>query len=215
MTTFEEFKALRDRVKHRPQRTVDLVLDDDLRAQHRTAVEVLQDAARAEQAAQTRVDLAVEQKQAAGTVKAARAEHEAAQVARATAADAVVAVEAEMKSSVVTVVLEALSSADWTSLVGACPPRKDNKDDEAMGYDTSVFFPALVKASVVGPFVATDDEESWTWLYDMSTDAMFTTLAETALVLNRREDGKVPFSAAVSALTSGSGASSTKRDASA
>lgn len=109
------------------------------------------------------------------------------------------AVRADMQGEMLTLRLRALPRRRWSELVAEHPVRRSDDgtthaDDEQFGYNSSTFFEALVRESVIDPVLSHSD---WATLDDVLTDSNFMALANAAVMLNRRSVD-IPFSLAVS-----------------
>lgn len=110
------------------------------------------------------------------------------------------ALEARMAEHTIDFRLRAMPRPKWKAFVAEHPPRKTDagevdERDKFIGVNTEMFFPALVRASVVEPEL---DDEDWALLLDERlTDRQFDELSNAAWSLNRGEVD-VPFSRAAS-----------------
>jgi hypothetical protein len=132
-------------------------------------------------------------------------------------AEAITALEEQMRESTVVFRLRALTPARWAALTAEHPPRKGedgNVDDrDYIGVNKDTFFPELVRQSVVAPVL---DDADWAILFGEVepgpadgedtdsgagghglTDGQFDALCGAAWALNKRTVD-VPFSLAAS-----------------
>jgi hypothetical protein len=134
--------------------------------------------------------------------------------ARRKAAEAMAAVETQMRDATVEFRLRALPRQQWRKLMAEHPYRtgEDGKvlTADAMGVNSETFFDALIRVCVVDPQLS-DDE--WSRLDEVLSDRQFDELANAAWGINRNTVD-VPFSSAASR-TLTSGAASKRREASA
>jgi hypothetical protein len=107
---------------------------------------------------------------------------------------------AEVEADSVEFRFEALPFAAYNRLAVSHPPRKGNRDDEAWGYNTLDFFPALLRACLVSPQAS---DEQWNGILSRLTDRQFDDLANAVVGINRRESATVPFSPPASGTTTG------------
>lgn len=111
---------------------------------------------------------------------------------RREAGERVKALELAMTEYTVVFRLAGRSFSDYNALVVKHPPREGNVVDRAMGFDSSTFHVANVRASIVTPELS---DAQWERLVATITDAQFDQLAGAAFTLNRRAgDVSVPFS---------------------
>jgi hypothetical protein len=104
-----------------------------------------------------------------------------------------------MRAKAINVLVRALPSRTYSNLVAAHPPRRDPNTGRgdprdytganAGLFNTTTFWPALVRASIARP---TMTDARWAALEAMLTDAQFDKLAHAAARVNRRDDD-VPF----------------------
>src|SRR5699024_391792 len=92
--------------------------------------------------------------------------------------------------------------------VAANPPRDDNADDKARGYNQETFYDDVIARSIVevtqdGAAIDFDPLTEWEVLADEMTDAQYSKFAEAIFVLNRGEVS-VPFSRSASRALPGS-----------
>ena len=107
-------------------------------------------------------------------------------------AEQLAALEADMAEHSVELTLRGLSNPRWQRLVNDNPPREDNAGDRSMGYNVDAFFPAMVRACLVGV-----SDEQWTRLYEAITSGQFERLSDAAVAVSRRR-ADVPKSPLVS-----------------
>lgn len=124
--------------------------------------------------------------------------------ARRKAAEAMAAIEEQMRGATVEFRLRALPRQQWRALMAEHPFRtgEDGKvlPADAMGVNSETFFDALIRVCVVNPELS-DDE--WTRLDEVLSDRQFDELANAAWGINRHAVD-IPFSSAASrTLTSG------------
>lgn len=101
----------------------------------------------------------------------------------------------EVNAKTVPFLLRAMPRDKFIELVAAHPARKDKSGaveprDAAMGVNTDVFIPALIRVSVVDPDVS--DNARWERLLPVLTHRQQQILATVGWNLNR-EDREVPF----------------------
>lgn len=123
-------------------------------------------------------------------------------------AHAVQEIEQKMLASTVRFRLQALRRSEWTERVAANPPRDDNADDKARGYNQETFYDDVIARSIVevtqdGEAIDFDPLGEWEALADEMTDAQYSKFAEAVFVLNRGEVS-VPFSRSASRALRGS-----------
>src|SRR5699024_11389913 len=104
--------------------------------------------------------------------------------------------------------LRALRRSEWTERVAANPPRDDNADDKARGYNQETFYDDVIARSIVevtqdGAAIDFDPLTEWEVLADEMTDAQYSKFAAAIFVLNRGEVS-VPFSRSASRALRGS-----------
>jgi len=161
----------------RARKSVALVTDLDLAAEHERAVEAFNLARR----------------------EAKKDDRENSTAARA-AAEVVRDLEERMRSSTVHVELEAMSRKAWAEFEEANPPRDDNETDKTF----NINIPALdtaIGASVVGAFDHDGEpvEVSWDEISDDLSQSQWQEFALAVLTLNRGTTDS-PFSLAASAV---------------
>lgn len=113
--------------------------------------------------------------------------------------------EKQMRDSTLVLRLRALSPSRWAELTAEHPPRKADdgtvNDRDVIGVNSSTFFDALIRESVVEPVL---DDEDWDLLLGEGehglTEGQHDTLSGAAWTLNKR-DVDVPFSRAASRLS--------------
>lgn len=120
-------------------------------------------------------------------------------------AERIRAVEEQMRTATVPMVLRALTRRPWQQLCESHPPRPDNPSDRVVGANTATFYDALIEASVVSPDFGGSDRLKR--LLDTLTSMQFDMLASAAWDLNRRDVG-VPFSLTASHTIPSSGGTS-------
>ncbi|MEV1013781.1 MULTISPECIES: hypothetical protein [unclassified Micromonospora] len=160
-----------------PERTVDICLRGDLQAEWEDLHRQLADAEMA----------AAKDKRLAGdaAVKAI--------------GEQITAVQDQMRADTIVFRMRALSRKVWAELIKQHPPRKDNDEDQQLGYNVDTFMVALIRASTYSPDDL--DDETWADLLDERiTEWQFAQLQNTALALNVRKVD-VPNSFAVSRQT--------------
>lgn len=99
------------------------------------------------------------------------------------------ALKARVDEESLTLRFRALPSHRYNALLLAHPPRKDNKGDEANGYNTLDFTVGLIRECMVEQI----DDATWQEFLDVINDATFDLLAATVHILNRRQDASLPF----------------------
>lgn len=119
-------------------------------------------------------------------------------------AEQIETVREQMRSSIITFRLRGLNRRRYSDLLAAHPPRRDNDEDKALGYNSDSFWPALIRACLVEPNLS---DEQWERLDDQLSSAQFDLLLNAAHNLCRRPVD-VPFSSAASATLSSSGETS-------
>jgi len=117
----------------------------------------------------------------------------------------------QMRDASLTLTLEALDRRQWRALLDEHPPRKqptgEVDDRDAIGVNTSTFFPVLVRRSVVAPVLDDDDWDSLLGAEGVKgklADSQFDAIATKAWTLNRSEVS-VPFSRLASKTLTSSG----------
>ncbi|GGM27175.1 hypothetical protein GCM10011608_09950 [Micromonospora sonchi] len=110
--------------------------------------------------------------------------------------------EEKMRAHTVPFKLRALGRQEWADLFSQHKPRREGQTGkldprDSMNVNSTTFFPALVRASVVEPEMS---PERWAKLDKVLSDAQFDKLATAAWLLNRVEED-VPFSLSGSAST--------------
>lgn len=109
--------------------------------------------------------------------------------------------QGQMKESIYTFKVRALSRRAYRALVAEHPARQDvdddgnkkvNADDESLGFNVTTFFEALLRIALIDPEL---DDTAWEQLLDALTDRQFDELAGAAWLLNRTEVD-IPFSRA-------------------
>ncbi len=139
------------------------------------------------------------------------------------AAEAVQEIEKRMAASVIVFRLRALPRSAWQSLGAKNPPRDGEARDREMGVDTSTFFDAVamepgtivgVHEKVTGTMLEFDPKTEWIALADDMTDGQYGEFVNKFLELNRGASA-VPFSRAASLTIRSSEKSSDSRDDSA
>ena len=114
-------------------------------------------------------------------------------------------IEKRMRDSEARFRLRALRRSEWAARVAANPPREDDKDDKARGYNTATFYDDVIIHSIVevtqdGEPIEFDPTAEWEALADEMTDRQYSEFAEAVWALNRGEVS-VPFSRAASNIT--------------
>lgn len=109
-------------------------------------------------------------------------------------ADLLAELAEQVRARSVTILLRALSSADYNRLLEQHPPRRDRTTGhidarDYAGFNSSSFPSALVRACIVSP---TMTDERWQALDKVLTDAQFDRLWRVAAELNRRDED-IPF----------------------
>lgn len=112
---------------------------------------------------------------------------------RRVAAEKVQKLEKEIEEKSITLKFRAIPFLEYNQLAIAHPPRKDNKSDSILGWNSLTFIPELVKRCVVGVSSAQLDK-----LFTLINDRQFDALGSAAMGVNRSEDGSVPFSQSAS-----------------
>ena len=171
MTT--DFKVLLKGAKL-PERTVQICLRGDLRAQFEAAERQLDELN----------DRATDSLTVAG---------------KGELLDRIDALQAEMRDFTYTFVVRAMARPAFRALVSDHPPRRDADneildDDKLLGVNGDTFWEALIRAAVIDPVM---DDDEWAQLFDAVTDWQFEQLANAAWLINRGEID-VPFSRAAS-----------------
>jgi hypothetical protein len=118
--------------------------------------------------------------------------------------------EAEMEGSTISVRLRAMERRPFRRLAEEHPARKDHQGDQALGYNQDTYFDALIAACLVEPDL---DADRLAVFLDKLTDRQFSSLADAAWALNRR-DISVPFSHTASRITQTSDGTSRPQSAS-
>jgi hypothetical protein len=122
--------------------------------------------------------------------------------ARAALVDQILALEEEMRASVVTFRLRALPRGKYRELKNSCPPRiredgQPDPHDARRGFDIDRMYDRLVPVSIFDPVLS---EQELKEILDDLTDGQFVALGDTAYGLNEGVVD-VPFSRAASRLT--------------
>lgn len=94
-------------------------------------------------------------------------------------------------------VLQGINGRRRNDLLDACPPRKDNAGDKAVGYDRNTFPPKLIHACLIEPVVT--DEQFAEWV-ETATAARFDAVFDAAEDVSAK-DVDLPKSSAELALT--------------
>jgi len=170
----------------RARKTVPLVTDLSLAAEHERAVQALQDAQR---------DAKKDERENSPAVKAAAAR--------------VVELEQAMRAETVFVELEAWNRKRWAEFEEAHPPKDGNETDEAFGVDLNALDDAIEQMIVA----AMDHEDApveftadtWAEVKDEISQGQWEPFALAVLALNRKS-ADAPFSLAASRVTRDSGA---------
>lgn len=87
----------------------------------------------------------------------------------------------EMQAATVTLRLRGMGNMEWNALVAAHAARDGNAGDNAYGYNTDTFFPALVEACLVDV-----TPQQWARLYEAITSGQFEDLSTAAIAASRR-----------------------------
>jgi hypothetical protein len=90
--------------------------------------------------------------------------------------------------------IRAIPHGDWTALQAAHPPRADDPEDVASGYNRDDFAEALLRRSVVEPIL---DEEDWAELLTVISQRQYDELCNGAWQANAGSVS-IPFSQAAS-----------------
>lgn len=88
---------------------------------------------------------------------------------------------ARVEESTIRFTLRALPRREWTDLVKNHPPRKDDREDRQVGFNSDTLYEALVRACIVDP-VPTDEE--WAQIDAVLTEGEWLRLVTTAQALN-------------------------------
>lgn len=166
----------------RARKSVPLVTDLALAAEHERAVEALQRAQR---------EAKKDDRENSGTVKAAAAR--------------VVDLEKRMQSETIHVELEAMQRKKWAEFEEANPPRKDNDIDQTFRINVPALDEAI-GASVVGATGPDGEpvEFDWAEVTDELSNGQWQEFALAVIQVNRGATD-APFSLAASAVTRSSG----------
>lgn len=118
------------------------------------------------------------------------------------AAEAVQAIEREMREHTVSFTLQALPRKKWAEFTAAHPPRPDNETDKLVDVDQSALDGAIVQMITEvkahdGSDVPFTPAEDWVPLADEMSDGQWTQFALVVLALNNSSPA-APFSPAAS-----------------
>lgn len=108
-------------------------------------------------------------------------------------------IRTEMREATFIFRLRGLPQQEWANLIADHPPRDKERGDQALGYNTVTFYPAVIRASVVevrqhdGTVEPELNDEEWDQLLGSLTSKQYDTLFGTGWALNRH-DVDVPFS---------------------
>jgi hypothetical protein len=175
--------STRDRLKAAklPERTVDLCLRGDLQAEFEDLERQLAQQVAADQAAGPRLNSSPAARRIAKQIEDLRE---------------------RMREETIILRMRALTRRAWGELQKQHPPRKDEADDEQLGFNPDTFIPAAIKACTYEP--SDLDDETWDELLDERiTEQQFVALQNTMMALNVRPVS-VPNSYAASRLLQGS-----------
>lgn len=100
------------------------------------------------------------------------------------------ALQSKIDEVTVKFTLQALDRRRWDALVREHPPRPDNKDDNALGYNPESFYGALIRESIIAPDI---DDDEWAQIDEVLTLAQWNRLAIAAQSLNLAES-PIPLS---------------------
>lgn len=171
-----------------PERTVELCLRGDLQAEFEDLERSLLAAQSAEERQGKRLNAGSPARQIAENMEALRE---------------------RMREDTIVFRMRALSRRAWGELLKKHPARKDDADDELLGFNPESFMPAAIRACTYSPDDI--DDETWADLLDERlTEQQFVELQNAVMHLNVRKIN-VPNSFAASQLLQPSGNGSKRR----
>lgn len=115
------------------------------------------------------------------------------------------AVQEAVEAASVTFTLTGVSEAVWKATKLRHPPRPDVVLDQMAGYNRDAGSGDLIRVALADPL---PDDATWGRLLTRLNDSQFQRLLNTAVGLNEKADGSIPFSYAVSEMIRGSGETS-------
>lgn len=108
-------------------------------------------------------------------------------------AEAIKAIEAQMREHSIEFRFRALPRMRFTKLITEHPPREGNRGDAMLGANEDTLFAALVRECTVAPELDAEDWDNLLGAEGVLSSAQFDLLSNTAWAVNRR-DVDVPFS---------------------